>query len=376
MKVLHVTPAFHPAHIYGGPIESVYQLCRHLGEAGCEVRVLTTDANGPDNVLDVETNCEIEMGTNFHVRYCKRLIRHSVSPKLLGLLYRCVSWADIVHLTSGYSFPTIPTLTACKILGKRLVWSPRGSFQRWDGSRRVGLKKIWEHICKMVAPDSLIIHATSNMEVQSAQERFTRYDVVLIPNGVTIPERAGHSEGAPRNLHMLYLGRLDPIKGIENLLFACSKLSREQGISWCLTIAGAGEACYVASLERLINTLGIQHQVHLVGEVKRDSISLLFERADLVVVPSYSENFGMVVAEALAHGLPVIASKGTPWADLARRGCGLWVDNSPESLAEAVGTLQKADMPRMGLAGREWMKESYSWEMTATQMYKSYQSIM
>ncbi|HEY5627213.1 MAG TPA: glycosyltransferase, partial [Nitrospira sp.] len=219
-------------------------------------------------------------------------------------------------------------------------------------------------------------HATSNVEVQSAQERFTHYDVVLIPNGVEIPEQAERSEGASGSLHMLYLGRLDPIKGIENLLFACSQLSREQGISWRLTIAGAGEACYVASLERLIITLEIQHQVHMVGEVKRNSIALLFEQADLVVVPSYSENFGMVVAEALAHGLPVIASKGTPWSGLVRRGCGLWVDNSPDSLAEAVGTLHKSDMHRMGLAGREWMKESYSWEMVATQMYKSYQSIM
>ena len=376
MNVLHVTPAFYPAHIYGGPIESVYQLCRHLGQAGCNVRVLTTDANGPDKVLNVETNREIGMGNNLHVRYCKRLIRHSVSPRLMGLLPRYVSWADIVHLTSGYSFPTIPTLTACRILGKPLVWSPRGSFQRWDGSRRVGLKKVWEQICKTVAPHALIIHATSGREAQSAQERFIRSDVVLIPNGVKIPEHVVRSDGETRSLRMLYLGRLDPIKGIENLLVACRKIYRDEGPAWFLTIAGVGEARYVASLKSLISELGIQQQVQMVGEVKRDSIGPLFERADLVVVPSYSENFGMVVAEALAHGVPVIASKGTPWSGLEKHECGLWVDNTPDSLAAAVQSLKEADLPRMGIAGREWMKESYSWEVTAAQMYKSYQSIM
>jgi len=175
---------------------------------------------------------------------------------------------------------------------------------------------------------------------------------------------------------MLYLGRLDPIKGIENLLVACRKIYRDEGPAWFLTIAGSGEARYVASLKTLISELGIQQQVQMVGEVKRDSIGPLFERADLVVVPSYSENFGMVVAEALAHGVPVIASKGTPWSDLEKRECGLWVDNSPESLAEAISRISHKALPEMGARGRAWMKGEFCWETIAAKMFDAYRALV
>src|SRR5256885_6371966 len=107
-------PAFHPAHIYGGPIESVYQLCRQLAGKGCDVRVLTTDANGPHRVLDVDTDREVELADNLYVRYCHRLIRQSVSFSFLRLLPCYVRRADLVHLTAVYSFPTIPTLIVTK----------------------------------------------------------------------------------------------------------------------------------------------------------------------------------------------------------------------------------------------------------------------
>ncbi|MGH7887676.1 MAG: glycosyltransferase, partial [Candidatus Binatia bacterium] len=135
MKILHVVPSFYPAHVYGGPIESVYALCRHIVRQGCEVRVLTTDANGLDRVLDVETDRETTLAENLRIRYCRRLARHSVSMELLGRLGESVCWADVVHLTAVYSFPTMPTLLACKLFGKPLIWSPRGALQRWHGSK-------------------------------------------------------------------------------------------------------------------------------------------------------------------------------------------------------------------------------------------------
>src|ERR1700732_4173 len=95
MKVLHVVPSFHPAYFYGGPIRSTFELCRNLGELGCEVRVLTTDANGLDQVLDVDTNEEVVLPEGFRVRYCPRRLRHSVSPTLMRLLPAYMRWADV-----------------------------------------------------------------------------------------------------------------------------------------------------------------------------------------------------------------------------------------------------------------------------------------
>ena len=124
MKVLHVVPSFHPAYIYGGPIRSTFELCRNLADLGCEVRVLTTDANGLEQKLNVEKSREVEFPEGFRVRYCPRRARHSVSPTLMRLLPSYVKWADVVHLTGVYNFPTFPTLLRTRSLRKPLDLVP------------------------------------------------------------------------------------------------------------------------------------------------------------------------------------------------------------------------------------------------------------
>src|SRR4029453_2802554 len=155
MRIVHVVPSFYPAYIYGGPIQSVYEMCRHLAVSKCEVRVLTTDANGPDRVLDVEKNQEVKVTERLRVRYCQRRLLHTVSYTLLKQLPVYVQWSDVVHLTAVYSFPTIPTLLACKRFDKPVVWSPRGALQRWGGTTHVWQKALWEQICWLVAPTRL-----------------------------------------------------------------------------------------------------------------------------------------------------------------------------------------------------------------------------
>src|SRR5262249_36805132 len=161
LKVLHVTPSFHPAYVYGGTTRSVYDLCRNVLKAGCDVKVLTTDANGPGAVLEVYTDHETTLESGLVARYCRRIMDVSVSPTLLRLLPVYVRWADVVHLTAVYSFPTIPTLLTCKLLGKPVVWSPRGMFQRWEGSTKTTLKSIWNLACRVVSPKRLALHVTS-----------------------------------------------------------------------------------------------------------------------------------------------------------------------------------------------------------------------
>src|SRR2546427_9907922 len=115
LRVLHVVPSFFPARAYGGPTESVYRLCRHLAAAGADVRVLTSNADGRDAVVDVDTAREVELAPGLRVRYCARVARHSVSPTLLSLLPARLRWCEVVHLTAVYSFPTIPTLALCAL---------------------------------------------------------------------------------------------------------------------------------------------------------------------------------------------------------------------------------------------------------------------
>ena len=375
MKILHVAPSFHPARFYGGPIESVYSLCRHLVQQGCDVKVLTTDSNGLDQVLDLDKDREVILAGNVCVRYCRRLARHSVSFELLRRLVQYVRWADVVHLTAVYSFPTIPTLMACRILGKPLVWSPRGALQRWPGSQKVGRKKIWESICALAAPRDFILHVTSDQEAKESRSAFPRAQTYVIANGVEISGRA-NDRSAPDRLRLVFLGRLDPKKGIENLLHACARLNQRSEVAFSLTIGGAGKPSYTRSLRDRIAALSLTTQVKMIGAVHGEAKRTLFDNADIVLVPSYSENFALVAAEALAHGVPVIASKATPWQGLEENRCGLWVDNDAESLAGAIERLSASPLNEMGQRGREWMKREFSWRERAQDMIHAYEGCL
>jgi glycosyltransferase involved in cell wall biosynthesis len=115
--------------------------------------------------------------------------------------------------------------------------------------------------------------------------------------------------------------------------------------------------------------------VTFLGEVVGEAKQKLFLAADALVLPSFSENYGLVVAEALAHGVPVVAGSGTPWAELEKRGCGLWVDNSPESLAAAISRIDTMPLQEMGARGRAWMKAEFGWDRIAEKMFDLYKTL-
>lgn len=366
MKILHVSPSFYPTRAYGGTIRSSYGLCRGLAELGCEIRVLTTDTDGIGRNLEVAPHRDIPVD-GFQVRYCHKLCRNSVSLELVRVLDEYVQWADVVHLIAVYSFPTFFTLAYCRKYQKPLLWSPRGSLQRWDGSTRVAAKFVWEQACQTLVPrEKLILHTTSDEEARQTEARFAGVRTVIVRNGVELPDDV-HRTDSDGTLRITYLGRLHPIKGIENLLTAC-KLMDGNRESWHLKIAGTGEGDYPNTLRSEVANLKLQKKVEFVGEVSGQAKKDLFANTDVLVAPSYVENFGMVVAEALAYEVPVIASKGTPWEGLQTNGCGLWVENDPQSLAAAIRQIRTMPLREMGQRGRCWMQREFSWQSVSKQM--------
>jgi glycosyltransferase involved in cell wall biosynthesis len=366
MKILHVSPSFYPTRAYGGTIRSSYGLCRGLTQHGCEVRVLTTDTDGIGRSLEVANDRDVAV-SGLQVRYCHKLFRNSVSAGLLRVLGGYIAWADIVHLIAVYSFPTFPTLAYCRRLQKPLVWSPRGSLQRWDGSTRVRLKLLWEKACRnLVVKDRVVLHTTSTDEAEQSQNRFPGVRTVIVRNGVELPENVRKTD-AKGQFRITYLGRLHPIKGIECLLDACQMLDAPCE-PWHLNIAGSGEPEYANLLKAKVAKLGIAAAVDFLGEISGDAKENLFANSDIVVVPSYVENFGIVIAEALAHGLPVIAGKGTPWRELETNRCGLWVDNNPHALVSAIREIRNMPLGEMGRRGRAWMENEFSWQCISGQM--------
>jgi glycosyltransferase involved in cell wall biosynthesis len=373
LKVLHVSPSFFPAGHYGGPIYSGYRLCNsEVRLADVELRVLTTDSDGPKRISVHETPTPLPEG--YDVFYCRRWLRPDIAPRMFLKLSSLIRWADVVHLTSVYSASTIPTLMFCRLYRKPVVWSTRGALQRWEGSTRKIIKGIWERLCNsLCGSERVVLHVTSEEEKLESAQRIPKVQAVVIPNGIELPELGEIQEQRKGDeLRILYLGRLHPIKGIENLLRALPELKTNAHLSIC----GEGDAAYEIQLRSLAHDLGLNGRVKFHGRVEGQAKEQQFREADLCVVPSFKENFCIVVAEALAREVPVVASRGTPWQRLEEMGCGLWVDNSSEALSKAIDSAASLSLKEMGQRGRVWMGEEYSWQTIAERMVGLYGSLI
>lgn len=376
MNILHVVPSFYPATYFGGPIWSTYGLCNALArQDDIRLQVVTTDTAGNSPRECLERNAiSSDFFVGYDVDFLHKWTGTAVAPGILGKLPRLVAWADVVHVTAVYSFPTIPALAACRITGKPLVWSARGSFQRWEHTRRRALKQGWERTCAAILrghPHA--IHVTSPEEGKATQTQMPDSPIVEIPNGVDIPASLKPRSWKPEGrLRILYLGRFDPIKGIENLIDAIA-LSKTLNLE--VSCYGSGESNYVASLARRIEEKGLSSSIKLKGFVDGAAKTQAFNDSDICVVPSFSENFGMAVVEALSHGVPVIASRGTPWRELIVREAGDWVANDPISLARAIDELAQKNLEIMGRHGQAWMRDSFAWDAIAQRMADVYRKL-
>jgi len=377
MRLLHIAPSFYPAVGFGGPIWTTYALCNALSaRPDVEVRVLTTDTAGEKRserlrVSDFPTI----VPAGYEVYYTRCIAGRDVAPGLLARLPRMLGWADVVLLTGTYSFPTLPTLFACRILDKPVVWSPHGALQathEWSEAKRPVLKRAFETVCRLAKPRRCTLHVTAEVERVASCARLPEFDSAIIPNAVDLPDQLQNRSWLPAGtLRLMFISRIDPKKGLETLLSALPSLSPKT----TLDIYGTGKATYVRELRALSTSLNISNRVrfhgHVEGAAKRDA----FLNADVFVLPSHSENFGMVVAEALAHGVPAVVSQGAPWKELDERGCGRWVPNTTEALAQAIEDLGSADLEAMGARGRDWMQRDFSWEQRAAQMLKIFREL-
>jgi glycosyltransferase involved in cell wall biosynthesis len=372
MKVLHVVPSYYPAHVYGGPIQSVHNLNLALAAQGITIRVLTTDTNGNGRLTESGQTIHFTDGMNVH--YCRKLgFPRDFSPQLFAKLSAGIRWADVVHLTAVYSFPTIPTLALGNMHQKPIVWSPRGAFQHWHGSPKPVAKYVWDRICGWAASNRTVIHAASVREKEAAEKRLPGVTARVVMNGVLLP--VARDKNDSERFRLLFLGRLHPIKGIENLLEACALLlSANQ--KFILKIAGSGEPRYVESLMALVAKFDLARNVEFLGQVDEQQRSAVLFASDVLVLPSYSENFGLVVAEALAHSVAAIATPHTAWTDLDSRGAGLCANNSPQELCGAIRKIMASDFRAMGVKGRLWMQSEYSWDNRAREMKSLYEDLV
>jgi glycosyltransferase involved in cell wall biosynthesis len=353
MNILHVTPTFYPATYWGGPIWSTKAICDGIARMpDMSVRVLTSDAAGPD-VNDRVTPVPLP----YPVHYARRMTGHSIAPGLLGRLPRAMHWADVVHLTGVYNTPTLPVFALAKALGKPMVWSPRGALQatqNWSQAPRVLAKKSFERALNVLRPRDSIMHVTATAEATQSIVRFADMATVTIANAVDVPVRLPARATNPARTTLIFLGRLHPKKGLDALIDAMRTLPEH----FDLDVYGSGDGAYCAALRAKAADLGARVRFH--GHLADADKAQAFARSDLFVLPSYSENFGIAVAEALAHSVPVLTTTATPWQALDAQGCGRCICMDRDDLGAQINSLCQRDLGAMGARGRAWVARDFS----------------
>jgi len=380
LRILHVVPSYYPAMRYGGPIRSVQALCAALVRRGHDVSVYTTNVDGDrdSNVpLGEPVNLEGVMVNYFHVPALRRLYW---SPSLARRLRHTVAGFDVVHLHSIYLWPTYAAARAAEKARVPYVMSPRGMLVG-DVIRLKSrlIKSAWiDLVERRSLAQAARLHVTAEIEEYEARALgLSLPKVFCVPNGVDSPDPrmpldAGPFGWVPRP-YALFLSRLNRKKGLDRLI-RCWKWVPQLK----LVIAG-DDANYLPELHRMAETEGVAARLHVVGPVRDEHKWALFENAEMFVLPSYSENFGNAVAEAMAMACPVVVTPEVGIAKFVRdAGAGVVTPGEPRVLANAITALHrdKVGRRRQGIAGRQAAIAHLSWNGIALQMETEYRRIV
>lgn len=381
LRILHVVPTYYPAVRYGGPIRSVHGLATALVQSGHEVHVATTSMDGAAD-LDVPLEHAADLdGVRVHYFRVPALRRLAWSPAMGTWLTHCVRRFDVVHLHSVFLWPTWAAARAARAAHVPYLIAPRGMLVR-DVIRRRSrwVKTAWIGLIERATlRDCAGIHVTAELEAaEIAALGLPAPAVFCVPNGVVgspmrPPRPAGRFAGI-RQPYALFLSRINWKKGLDRLIAAWQWVPDLD-----LLIAGNDEERYQPELEALARSLGVADRVRFVGPASDAEKWGLFGSAELFVLPSYSENFGNVVAEAMAMGCPVIVSEQVGIAALVRRtGAGVVSGNAPRELAREICALHgdAARRRMMGANGQRAASSELSWDAIAGRMEAIYRQVM
>lgn len=328
MKIVHICAGMERTN---GAAVVAAAFAREQARLGHDVLFATTEAANEPNTLTV---AQVTKSAFARTRL-PILSRFCFSAPMFRSLKDLCRNADLIHVHCDWTFPVWWGAFVASRVRARLIFTPHGSFDPIRLRHGCLRKRLVASLDRRIVRTAEFVHATSAAEAEwiRAFEPHVRR-IVLVPPGVDLPPPS-HSPAPDdaRPLRVLYLGRRHPLKGID-------------------------------LLEEAVRDLPIDLRIesHAFGDDKETA----FAWCDLLCLPTRSENFGLVVAEALAHGRPVVTTKAAPWAELVARRCGWWTDVSANALREAMLDalrLPRAELRAMGDRGRDWMAADYSWSV-------------
>lgn len=302
----------------------------------------------------------------------------------------CSGRVDVIHIHGLWLRMYHQAAQWAGAKGIPVVWSTHGMTAPWSMRHKWCKKQIaWLLYQRGDLRQATAIHCTTELEV-GWNKSLGFNNCFIAPLGTN--EHQIHSPTPTRNSNythtLLFVGRVYPVKGLVNLIRAWGIAMKQLSVScspfpvprsnWKLRIVGPDQAGHQAELENLVRELGLDGSVDFVGPKFGDELSAEYEDCDCLILPSFTENFGATVVDAMAHGKPCIASTFTPWRELRDRDCGWWVSNEPVQLAEAIREMiSVGDVKRreMGVRGLRLVEEKYTWGAVAETMISKYKEI-
>lgn len=370
MKTLLVIP--NCTHESSGPTYCFINLCRMLMKQGCDVEACSLSASElPPQVF----RQRVFQQHRFPIFALGR------SPELARYLKQAIPQMDVVHSNGLWMMPNIypgKIVTGLRRKGlesPKLVTSPHGTLATWALKRSAWKKRLigWFGQDEALAATDLFV-ATCEKEYMEIRAAGFRQPVAIVPIGMEIP--SGAETARPRNGEkrtVAFFGRIHKVKAVDSLVLAWEKASARHP-AWELVVAGP-DGGMVEALKAIIAERKIAN-VRFTGEINGAAKYAFLSSVDLYVLPSHTENFGVTVAEALACGTPVIASRHTPWGGVVENRCGWCVSNDVGTLAVTLDeamSLPQETLKGMGVRGREWIRRDFSWEKVGRTMLSAYE---
>ncbi len=389
MKVLHIIPSIAP--IRGGPSQAVLQMVRELRKQGIEAEIATTNDNGPQR-LDVPLNAWInyeQVPVRFFNRWSPRsssFREFAISASLTRWLGQEIQTYDFVHIHAIFSYPSIMGMAWARTKGVPYFVRPLGSLCHWSLQQGYRKKQLYLQGCRMLLEDSQALHFTSESEYREVQSLALQTKSFVLPLGLNVASPLYQARTLLRQQLKLdsnqpviaFLSRLHPKKGLEILLTALADLPHR---NFTLAIAGSGDSEYCQALKRQVKDLSLQPQVHWLGFLTGAEKQALLEGADLFVLPSHSENFGISVLEAMASGLPVMLSPDVALSDFVQQHHLGWVvPLEPkcwtEALSEALNLAIQSPQhwQRIRAQSRIISQQQFGWASISQKLIQHYQN--
>lgn len=357
MRVLLTVASFTAEH--GGPPRSVSGLANALADQGCQVGTWAPDQSALTNQFLGQASAVLRFGGSF-----------AEAIQQFG-------GADVVH-DNGIWLPHNHQIASfCHERKIARVVSSRGMLEPWARKHKKVKKWIaWALYQRRDLHRASALHATSDQESGTLKLLDFGGPIWVVPNGIGFPKQWELEPAQPNDDRIaLFIGRVYPVKGLPMLLDAWAT-HRPPG--WRLRIVGPDEAGHTQTLKQQIASSGLNDVVTLVGPLEGEAKEAELRKAELFICPSYTENFGIAIAEAMAHGLPVITTTGTPWPVLKSTGIGWWVEPTAADIGQAVVEatgMSKQELADRGVQSSQHVRSRYAWDQIGKAMMAHYEQL-